>query len=183
MIRPPAVAGRFYPSDAQELAHQIGQYVSGADEESSRAGVRGAARGLHVFRGRGRSGLFSARDSHAMHPAGAPALPAGPADGHPDRRKFCDAAWRGTDRRGAGWGIGARMSSAAGRRGRARARTFTRSAASILAADRRRFPLRARGAGDGPLRGHGGTGPSGCAGGEGAKRAGARDRELGYESL
>jgi AmmeMemoRadiSam system protein B len=33
MIRPPAVAGRFYPSDAQELAHQIGQYVSGVTKK------------------------------------------------------------------------------------------------------------------------------------------------------
>jgi MEMO1 family protein len=29
MIRPPAVAGRFYPSDPHELAQQIGEYVSG----------------------------------------------------------------------------------------------------------------------------------------------------------
>jgi AmmeMemoRadiSam system protein B len=28
MIRPPAVAGRFYPSDPQELAHQVEEYAS-----------------------------------------------------------------------------------------------------------------------------------------------------------
>jgi MEMO1 family protein len=32
MIRPPAVAGRFYPSDPQELARQIGEFSSNAAE-------------------------------------------------------------------------------------------------------------------------------------------------------
>jgi MEMO1 family protein len=34
MIRPPAVAGRFYPSDPQELARQIKEYTSGAMKKS-----------------------------------------------------------------------------------------------------------------------------------------------------
>ncbi len=38
MIRPPAVAGRFYPSDPQELAHQIGEYVSGATKKARALG-------------------------------------------------------------------------------------------------------------------------------------------------
>jgi len=34
MIRPPAVAGRFYPSDPQELRRQIQEYSSGATEKT-----------------------------------------------------------------------------------------------------------------------------------------------------
>jgi AmmeMemoRadiSam system protein B len=34
MIRPPAVAGRFYPSDREELARQIREYISGAAQKS-----------------------------------------------------------------------------------------------------------------------------------------------------
>jgi hypothetical protein len=38
MIRPPAVSGRFYPSDEKKLALEVTQYTSGANEEVS---VRG----------------------------------------------------------------------------------------------------------------------------------------------
>lgn len=38
MIRPPAVSGRFYPSDPQELAHQVEHYAFG---EASKISARG----------------------------------------------------------------------------------------------------------------------------------------------
>jgi MEMO1 family protein len=38
MIRPPAVAGRFYPSDPQELTRQIQEYSSGATEKTHALG-------------------------------------------------------------------------------------------------------------------------------------------------
>ena len=38
MIRPPAVAGRFYPSDPQELTRQIQEYSSGATEKTRALG-------------------------------------------------------------------------------------------------------------------------------------------------
>jgi AmmeMemoRadiSam system protein B len=33
MIRPPAVSGRFYPSDAKQLAVEIEKYTSGVDKK------------------------------------------------------------------------------------------------------------------------------------------------------
>ena len=38
MIRPPAVAGQFYPSDPRELAHQIDQYCSTSTEKTVACG-------------------------------------------------------------------------------------------------------------------------------------------------
>jgi hypothetical protein len=37
MVRPPAVAGTFYPSDARELAQQVDQYCATANEPKTRA--------------------------------------------------------------------------------------------------------------------------------------------------
>src|SRR5271155_3330870 len=45
MIRPPAVSGRFYPADPQELAHQVQEY---ALHDASKDGPKVSARGCIV---------------------------------------------------------------------------------------------------------------------------------------
>ncbi len=183
MIRPPAVAGRFYPSDAQELAHQIGQYVSGATKKVRALGCVVPHAG-YMYSGGVAGAVYSSLEIPTRcillgprhYPQGQPmAILTEGSFATPLGEARIDEA------------LAAEL---------ARACPLLREDAvaherehslevqlPFLQRIARRFPLRARGAGDGPLRGHGGTGPSGCTGGEGAKRAGARDRELGYESL
>ena len=59
MIRPPAVAGRFYPSDPQELARQIKEYTSGATKKN-RAIACVAPHAGYAYSGRVAGAVYSA---------------------------------------------------------------------------------------------------------------------------
>ena len=184
MIRPPAVAGRFYPSDPRELTRQIDEFAGGASTKLSALACVVPHAG-YLYSGHVAGAVYAALEIPARcillgprhYPQGQPMAIL--SDG-----KLCDAAGRGANRRLAGRGAGARVSAAAGRRRGACPRTFARSTASIFAAHRRRaIADHAGGAGHGSLRPDGRAGARGGAGGEGAKRAGAHRREFGYEPL
>ncbi len=61
MIRPPAVAGRFYPSDPQELTRQIQEYSSGATEKTHALGCVVPHAG-YVYSGRVAGAVYAAME-------------------------------------------------------------------------------------------------------------------------
>jgi MEMO1 family protein len=65
MIRPPAVAGRFYPSDAQELTRQIQEYSSGATEKTHALGCVVPHAG-YVYSGRVAGAVYAAMEIPAQ---------------------------------------------------------------------------------------------------------------------
>jgi hypothetical protein len=65
MIRPPAVAGRFYPSDPQELTRQIQEYSSGATEKTHALGCVVPHAG-YVYSGRVAGAVYAAMEIPAQ---------------------------------------------------------------------------------------------------------------------
>jgi MEMO1 family protein len=65
MIRPPAVAGRFYPSDPQELTRQIQEYSSGATEKTHALGCVVPHAG-NVYSGRVAGAVYAAMEIPAQ---------------------------------------------------------------------------------------------------------------------
>jgi AmmeMemoRadiSam system protein B len=65
MIRPPAAAGRFYPSDAQELTRQIQEYSSGATEKTHASGCVVPHAG-YVYSGRVAGAVYAAMEIPAQ---------------------------------------------------------------------------------------------------------------------
>ncbi len=65
-IRQPAVAGRFYPANAERLRAEVETFLSPPldpdvepESKDSRVGLRRSARRIHVFRTRGRCRVSS----------------------------------------------------------------------------------------------------------------------------
>jgi AmmeMemoRadiSam system protein B len=65
MIRPPAVAGRFYPSDPQELTRQIQEYSSGATGKTRALGCVVPHAG-YVYSGRVAGAVYAAMEIPAQ---------------------------------------------------------------------------------------------------------------------
>jgi AmmeMemoRadiSam system protein B len=65
MIRPPAAAGRFYPSDPQELTRQIQEYSSGATEKTHAVGCVVPHAG-YVYSGRVAGAAYAAMEIPAQ---------------------------------------------------------------------------------------------------------------------
>jgi AmmeMemoRadiSam system protein B len=65
MIRPPAVAGRFYPSDPQELTRQIQEYSSGATGKTHALGCVVPHAG-YVYSGRVAGAVYAAMEIPAQ---------------------------------------------------------------------------------------------------------------------
>ena len=65
MIRPPAAAGRFYPSDPQELTRQIQEYSSGATEKTHALGCVVPHAG-YVYSGRVAGAVYAAMEIPAQ---------------------------------------------------------------------------------------------------------------------
>ena len=71
-LRHPAVAGRFYPADPEDLREEarrlsLTSHSAQAHPPIARPRLHCPACGLHVFRSRCRSGFCADRDSSTLH--------------------------------------------------------------------------------------------------------------------
>ena len=100
-VRHPAVAGRFYPDDPDDLREEVRGYLSqsaGRGKTSARCGLHRSACGLYVFRPRGRCCLRRTRDSQSLPGAVSQPHRRGPRAGNHERGRMGDASRYGRHR-------------------------------------------------------------------------------------
>ena len=138
ILRHPAVAGRFYPGDPDDLRAEALGYLSQSISSESGSGashrVHRSACGIHVFRACGGSGVCPGGSSTALHRAVSQPHRDGPPARHDERRRMADAAGRRSHRRRTRCGFEATLPCPAGRPGGASRRACRRSRTSIPAA-------------------------------------------------